>query len=280
MGSSLGKEISTKVRLASKTKVLSIADSSLRSEIVRESKSQGGNTILIAGPYWDEIALCDPSLKNLDISGNDLRAGVPSCVLKFTNLKSLQISRCQLRMAPDFSAMVNLAALKLDHNQLTETSFPVLPTSLTSLDISFNNLSAISSSILFLIHLKVLNVANNQLVTLEGMENLLALEELNCDRNSIFELPEGLACSRSLRSVSVRFNQLASPEPLGKQCIPQAILEGTALQSLQLEGNSLLSNNIVMNFKGMDAFIARRQKIKDKSFSGGALTNMSLFGLD
>jgi Leucine-rich repeat (LRR) protein len=279
MGSSLSKEIDNKVRLANKTKVLSIVDSGLRSEIIRESKSQSDST-LVAGPHWDEIAQCDPSLKNLDISGNDLRAGVPSCVLKFTNLKSLQISRCQLRMAPDFSAMMNLGSLKLDHNQLSEISFPALPVSLTLLDISFNNLSAIPASILFLVKLKVLNVTNNQLVTLEGMENLVALEELNCDRNMIIELPEGLARSQSLRSLSLRFNQLMPPVSLGRQCIPQSIFEATALQSLQLEGNSLLTNKIVMSFNGIDSFIERRQAIKDKSFSGGALTNMSLFGLD
>lgn len=279
MGSSLSNEIENKVRLGSKTKVLSLVDSGLRSESIRSSGGSGSGAT-IAGPHWEEVAKCDVSLRNFDISGNDLRAGVPSCVLKFVNLKSLHISRCQLRMAPDFSAMVNLTTLKLDHNQLTESSFPALPASLTLLDVSFNNISALSSAFLFLTHLKVLNLSHNQLVTLEGIENLVALEELNCDYNSIFEFPEGIACARSLRTLSARHNQLSPPSSLGRQCIPASVLEHTALQSLQLEGNTLLNNKIIMDFSGISAFIDRRHKVKDKSLSGGALTNMSLFGLD
>jgi hypothetical protein len=55
-------------------------------------------------------------------------------------------------------------------------------------------------------------------------------------------------------------------------------LEETVLTVLDLSGNQMLSKAIVMEFKGMGAFIERRKRSLDRNLAGGTLMDSSLFG--
>lgn len=65
----------------------------------------------------------------------------------------------------------------------------------------------------------------------------------------------------------------------GNQCIPSSLFIATPLQSLNLEGNSELTNKIMLSFEGVDEFLARRQKLNQKNLQGGGMVDFSVFGL-
>lgn len=63
------------------------------------------------------------------------------------------------------------------------------------------------------------------------------------------------------------------------QSISQALFTVSAVESLELAGN-LLEKNELVAMAGVDVFLTRRQKHKNKNLQGGALLELSVCGLD
>jgi len=115
------------------------------------------------------------------------------------------------------------------------------------------------------------------------------------------EIPDEVALLVKLRSISLKSNRIgkycptsSQSEPLKsseelsekqlydlqhRQSISASLFIHTSVVSINLMGN-LVKKEEVLSFVGVDAFLQRRKLSKDKSFAGGALTDLSIFGLD
>jgi len=256
--------IKSKMELAAKTGVLNLSDCNLKA-------SSHVYTFL-----W-ELA---PVIKTLDLSGNTMKV-LPNQMELFTSLKSLHLSRCYIQRSRDMSSLPELQTLKFDSNDFESDSLAPLPTSLLRLDLGSNHckvfpLLALDNCTL-LVELKL---NKNRIENLEGISVLVALETLVLDDNKLTGLCEEVGLLPKLRLLNVRRNLIAKtdPEQEGNQSIHPSVFTDTNLINIDLEGN-VLSLADAQGMDGVEVFMKRRKKAKDKSFSGGAMTDMSVFGL-
>lgn len=168
----------------------------------------------------------------LDLSGRALR-GLSNIKLH-TRLHTLDLSCNQLRALDEdfFSQLDGLQVLDLSHNLLARCSlvsggggeqhensplntsgaleFRGLPSSLERLDLS-NNRIVRMDGLEGLTRLRVLRLAHNQLRSCSGTEGLVALEELNLSANAIANVlsVRSLACNHALRRLELRDNPLS-----------------------------------------------------------------------
>ena len=61
-----------------------------------------------------------------------------------------------------------------------------------------------------MVHLHSLDISDNKLTSLHGVENLVALETLVADDNKLEELPPGMEDLRLLRVLSIKNNSIHS----------------------------------------------------------------------
>ena len=103
--------------------------------------------------------------------------------------------------------------------------------------------------------------------------------DLALDENMIVELSEDMCQLANLRHLSLKGNKIAKDAVTRQgQSIPEGVFAHTALDSIDLSGNRELTKAIVMEFAGVDVFLERRKKTKEKNFQGGAMMDVSLFG--
>jgi Leucine-rich repeat (LRR) protein len=229
-------------------------------------------------------------LKSLDLSDNTIKA-IPIEVFKLINLKTLILTKCSLQRTYDMSMLTKLTTLKLDKNDLESDKIGNIPQSLQKINISYNFLSAVPSSLCNAINITTLELTNNRIISLVGIGSLVSLVDLYIDDNLLVELPEEICLLLRLRKLSAKRNKLVnlrssssthpnstSEEPY--QCIPTLFLTNTTVENLDLEGNVNLTKAELLSFNGMDAFLERRKNLKDKALSGGALMDYTLFGLN
>lgn len=175
-----------------------------------------------------------------------------------------------------------LVKIKLDHNDLEVDKIGPLPTTLTALNLSFNHLTGIPAVLNGLMNLVTLDLSSNRIESLYGIDALVALVEITLDDNILVELPESICALTKLRRISLARNRIgkhAITRP-GQQSIPAGLLENSELDHIDLTANPGISKADVMSFVGIDKFLARRQALNDKNFSGGALMELTLFGLE
>lgn len=289
MGSGSGKkEMDNKLRLAEKTHILNLSESGLKT----------------TSSLWDTVAPIASGLKTLDISGNRLSDGLPNVLFSLVNVRSLNLSGCSLTTIPDISVLISVTNLKLDHNKLTADAIVSFPPGLLNLDLSNNHLEAFPLALIGHASLKELNLKDNKITDIAGIQTILTLTAVNCDNNFITMLPESVADLRSVRSISLahnrfdcysvvllfftrRFNNnsllffrmLPKSSLEGRQCIPQRLFLNPEFQSLNLEANTELSNKILLSFDGVEEFLSRRQKLNQKNLQGGGMVDFSVFGL-
>jgi Leucine-rich repeat (LRR) protein len=219
-------------------------------------------------------------IKVLNISGNTIKS-LPVEVFSLTNLKTMQASRCSLQRIADMTPLDKLQQLDLDQNDLEVDLLGPLPVSLVKLDLATNHFSAVPSSITLLVNLVELNLSFNRIESTFGLGALVQLTDLNLDDNNICELSEDMAALVKLRRISLQNNRIVKNAfSRDGQSIPVEFLVQTAVDTINLTGNKGLRKAEVMNFDGIEAFMERRKKIKDKQFQGGALTDMNLFGIE
>lgn len=146
------------------------------------------------------------SLNSLDFSGMHLLKifGLSECNLNDTDLNKL-------------TSIPSLEYLYLSNNSISNISPFTTMTSLKSIDLSYNNINQIPSSI----------------------SGLLNLKEINLSFNSIINLPPEIGALSELRDFIAASNNLAGN-------IPETIYKLTKLEVLDLSNNEFLSlgNNI------------------------------------
>lgn len=252
------------------------------------------------------------NVRTLDLSNNKLKE-IPSKITTFTKLKSLRCDGNLLRsgsLSPAigkmpslqiFSAGDNKLGVPLDHGtskkqkgnkkstkngDKTISIFPDLPPTLKQLKLDSNQFESIPMQICdpTLLKLEKLDLSRNNLASIPPeIANLSSLIELNLDGNCIVSLPEEVGTLGSLKALSLQSNQIqvystsfsaAKPQPL-----PAVLFTSTPLIDLNLMGNQM-TNTQLNEFEGFDIFLERRQKLKSKNIYGGALTDLSVCGLE
>jgi hypothetical protein len=97
------------------------------------------------------------------------------------------------------------------------------------------------------------------------------LTELACDFTPLIKLKK-----ISLKGNAIKAKSSSNPEI---QSIPKELFTHTAVDHIDLERN-LITKQEILNMEGVEVFIERRKKQKDKTMQGGAITDLSLFGFD
>lgn len=95
------------------------------------------------------------------------------------------------------------------------TSTPVSSNN-KSVDLSGKQLTALPESLLSQTSVTSLNLSNNQLTNLNGIEKLVNLETLNVENNRLESLPAGIGQLKKLKNADFSNNRLTSlPAELG-----------------------------------------------------------------
>lgn len=219
-------------------------------------------------------------IKSLDISGNALKM-IPVQVYQLSNVKTLLANGCSIQYTNSLEALTKLTKLGLDHNILEDDKIGPLPESLITLNLSFNHLNNFPAALHCLVNLISLQLSSNRIESLYGIDMLVSLEEVNLDDNLLEELPESICALTKLKKISLLRNRFTKTAVTREgQSIPAGLLENSAVDHIDLMGNVGITRADVMAFKGIDKFLERRQALKEKNFSGGALIETTLFGLD
>ena len=177
------------------------------------------------------------------------------------------------------SNISTLVQLDADHNNLGLGLIGELPTSITQLNLAYNELTSIHSSILALEKLLVLNISGNKVESLAGVSHLVNLTDLYVDDNLIGEIPEEVSKLKKLKKLSLKRNRIG-PKAVSfeGQSIHEKVLVDSNVDSIDLEGNPIKKSSI-MDFNGIEAFLERRKRQKEKNLMLGASTDLELFGL-
>ena len=258
------KVLLAKLATADKTGVLNLADQDLKPN----------------SSIWLKISQDGllPKLKSLDISGNAIK-GLPGELNMMTNLKSLHAARSTLQRTHDISSLNRLTQLNLDGNDLEVDVFGPLPTSLQKLSVAQNHFKTVPHVLSTLVNVIELNLGGNRIENTNGLGLLVALVDLNLDENALVEVSEDLGLLTNLRHLSLKLNKIGKSAVTREgQSIPEFLFVNTALDSIDLSNNPLLTKAMVMDFAGVDVFLERRKRTKDKAFQGGAMLDVSLFG--
>jgi Leucine-rich repeat (LRR) protein len=254
------------------------------------------------------------TVRTLDLSNNKLKV-LPDALANLKVLKSLNCEHNKLTkgsISPSFARLKNLTILSLGNNRLgmnvedsatasntakknksTAASaqdhviVPIIP-SLKQLKLNHNQIHTIPPQIYspLLVKLELLDLSNNNIEVLPaGIQHLVSLQQLNLDHNALISLPDEIGKLVKLKSLSLQHNQICHirhddnrnnkyPQPL-----PSSLFTDTALIDLTLAGNPM-TNTQLNEFEGFATFLERRQKLKSKNIYGGALTDLSVCGLD
>ena len=251
------------------------------------------------------------TVRTLDLSNNKLKV-LPDALANLKALKSLNCEHNKLTkgsISPSLARLSNLAVLSLGNNRLGKNAeesitgnankkkvkasatqdiiLPIIP-SLKQLKLNDNQLHTIPPQICspLLVKLELLDLSNNNIEILpSGIQHLVALQSLNLDHNALLSLPDEMKALSKLKSLSLQHNQIhvirhddnrnnKYPQPL-----PSSLFTDTALIDLNLAGNPM-TNTQLNEFEGFSTFLERRQRLKSKNIYGGALTDLSVCGLD
>lgn len=220
-------------------------------------------------------------LKTVDISGNAVKI-LPVEIYTMINLKILHASRCNIQRLSDLTPLDKLIQLDLDNNDLDVDVINSLPLSLLRVDLSKNHFIGLPLSVLTLINLTELNLSCNRIKSLIGIGTLVSLITLLLDDNQITEIPEEACNLVKLKNISLKNNNILKKSLTNneKQSIPLSFFQLTKIENMDLKGNMNINKSMISGFEGIEFFIERRKKSKDKSIQGGAMTTLDLFGLD
>eukprot|EP00903_Cladosiphon_okamuranus_P018570 g17093.t1 len=221
-------------------------------------------------------------LRALNMSSNSLKL-LPSAINTLTKLKTLRLDGNRLEAIPDLSALSSLADVSAGGNRLTGAgALGALPASLTKLVLRENKLGEVPLAVLGgLPALQVLDLSANSIEGLPPLAAVLpALVELILDQNSLRALGDELVGLSKLKKLSARSNHIAAVDPFsGQQAISQGLFADSSVESLELAGN-IMDKTDLMRMEGVAAFLARREKNKNKNLQGGGMLTLSVCGLD
>ena len=213
-------------------------------------------------------------MKSLNCDNNKLHAGSLAAVTRLSKLQVLSAGGNRLGKY-----------LKTEVNPEPE-ALPSLPTSIKQLKLDNNHFSSLPPQICnpSLLKLEKLDLSFNLLATLPpGIAYLSSLVDINMDSNCIVSLPEEIGELKKLKALSLRNNHIQIQTSVfsvrNPQPIPSVLFTETPIIDLNLHGNKM-TNTQLNEFEGFQAYLERRQKVKNKNIYGGALTDLNVCGLD
>ena len=170
-------------------------------------------------------------LKILDLRGNPLGT-VTFAICHLQCLQELTLESCNLSRVPLISELHNLNRVILDNNKISQpifshsssilylslvnnsiTEYPgVLPSSLTTLDLSENFILSIPEKLLLLnSSLMKLYLRENHLEYLPAsIVNLNQLKVFDISKNRLRQLPDGIGQLKSMVSLNISYNELTT----------------------------------------------------------------------
>ena len=180
------------------------------------------------GPSAIDLSLFT-SLRTCVISGNCLSSLPPS--LATTPLVGLDISSNMFRSVPPaVYEIATLEVLNVSNNKLESLGTFEVMTSLKCIDLSYNTLSLLPSSVFCLNNLEKVRVCHNKLGTLPAsISSCSALKFLHVDFNQLEEIPDQVSDCKLLVEISAKHNLIKWVSPL-LASLPN-------LQVLALQGN-------------------------------------------
>ncbi|NDD58310.1 MAG: hypothetical protein EBZ47_03525 [Chlamydiae bacterium] len=183
-----------------------------------------------------EIKDCFPSsctLQHLILSQNRIRH-LPPSLFRLKSLKSLDLSRNELRELPDlFDGLTNLRSVMFCYNKIKELPPSLFSQQLKILNVAHNLLSSLPQTLSQACQLSYLDVANNDLISLdEHIDCLQELLGLNLSNNSLEYLPSSLGLIHRLSFLDISYNpQLTS--------LPLSWMHLCGLRSMQIDGTCI-----------------------------------------
>ncbi|CAM9638475.1 unnamed protein product, partial [Chrysoparadoxa australica] len=252
------KVTAQKVKTAAATGILSLAEHGL--------KQIPSDVIAIA------------KMTTLDLTSNALRE-LPIGLTTLTKLKTLRLDGNKLESLIDLSSLPVLSDVSAANNRLQAAAVMGLPQSLKKLDLSGNQLHEVPGAVTSLGNLTVLALMQCQLDLLPPLPGLTQLLELSLDGNKITVVEAYVAEMPKLKTLSLRHNKIGA-QAFGRQSLAAALFTSSQVEVLNLEGN-LLDKQALLAMDGVNAFLERRLKAKNKNIHGGAhFTDLSICGLD
>ena len=148
------------------------------------------------------------------------------------NLSHRGIDNSELASINELVILCEADFLVLSHNQLKEISIIAFPKQIKILDLSANKIpTLIGNGFKKLRHLIHLDVSNNLLTTLEGLEYCQSLETINASYNNI-QFVDGLTSFHTkLIELDISYNEVEQLENLRSLCLC------STLQTLHIRGN-------------------------------------------
>nr|XP_029712529.1 uncharacterized protein LOC109415886 [Aedes albopictus] len=146
--------------------------------------------------FWIEEGDAEPQLSYLDLGQNGLTR--LTNITAFVNLETIYLQANQLEVLElyVFKNFTRLKVLNLNYNLFTVLSGDLFPPSLTYLGLEYNDMTTLDYGTLQLPSLKVLNIGQNSLRSIDAAQLLLGLPKLE-----VLRLSHNKLSHESLRSV-------------------------------------------------------------------------------
>lgn len=149
---------------------------------------------------------------------------IESRIFQLSHLVTLNLADNKLVTVPaDWSSLPNLGELILSRNALISLPSRMLTTlhrTLNTLDLSFNQLTELPSSLIEVTGLSVLKVDSNQLTSLpHGLSRLGRLKRLSASHNRITELPADVRLFKHRLENVDFFDNAFSPPVFGNRVV-------------------------------------------------------------
>ncbi|XP_018329952.1 leucine-rich repeat-containing protein 58 isoform X2 [Agrilus planipennis] len=173
-------------------------------------------------------------IENISIHHNHFEL-FPEPLLKFNNLKTLDISSNGLTVLPDIFKCCNLTTFTARNNNLTNESLPKtfsVNYSCRELNLNGNCFTEFPEQILDLINLKYLYLGGNKITSISrNIGKLSNLQILSMGGNALTEIPASVGQLKMLHALVLCDNQI--------ECLPSNITQLKHLKSLLLHKNHL-----------------------------------------
>ncbi|GAB7361708.1 hypothetical protein MBLNU230_g1755t1 [Neophaeotheca triangularis] len=238
-------------------------------------------------PYWEDIKqldLRDRSLaslhgledfctrvQNMDVSANTLNQlhGAPSTIRSLiaqsnqltslthwghlSNLQYLDISGNELSDCNSLGHLIHLRELKADDNAITNLDGLLELDGLLKLSLCRNQLASVDFTDCQLQRLTSLNLANNEVRDVKGLNDLSSLERLVLDDNLLASGLAAVDCMTSIKSLSAKSCNLST---LDVAAFPN-------LQDLYLDNNHLATVEHLDSLKHLRFLSMRNQELPE-----------------
>lgn len=189
----------------------------------------------------------NPSLQKLDVSGNKLRS-LPDEIEKLRHLQHLSISHNRIRTLPSLLRLHALHELDASHNELNQ--FPVVPSMIRTLNLERNYCGKLPEDMERLTSLESLNVNFNCLQTVpSSIGHAMNLRHLLMRGNEITLMPSQLSMLAALETLDLGGNKLRFWKPESIDVFLQSLGSLNKLRYLRFDTNPLTHEQRVLLHK-------------------------------